>query len=273
MDRKQMVLALVTVVFAGAAIAAPFTAHMTADPYDSTPDGTPTPNSNNDGTPDLYEAVNRLLGTAHTANEGIDGLMLDGTSNPDALWFLGGGGGSVVLIGLTAGYQNTLGVYTDPGVGAQRTDLLGPYSGNGFLGDGTAADPYNATAFNTMGQFGFYLTSSGASLERFYSEPELNWDASVGIVDHMVTYSLPGLAGQTTYVDFGSGAELYTWNNPYLVGWEDVPLEGELVGDEDYDDMIYIFDARPSGLPDGGSTAALLLIATSIMALYRKRRG
>ncbi len=36
------------------------------------------------------------------------------------------------LIGLTAGNSNTIGVYTDIGVGAVKTAILGPYSGFGF---------------------------------------------------------------------------------------------------------------------------------------------
>ncbi len=135
------------------------------------------------------------------------------------------------MIGLTAGNHNTLGIYTDLGIGANKTSVLGPYWGFGFEGDGSSSNPFPASmiTLDTDSNFGWYLNSDGAL---YYSESDLNpsgWD-------HMMTFHLTD-APDSIYIDLGNGSILWELHYPYLITWEDLNM-----GDEDYDDMIYIVD-------------------------------
>ena len=100
--------------------------------------GIPTPNDDNDGVPDINDAVNLLLGSEpgdagyYATNADLDALLV---SN-DALW--SNLTDVVALVGLTASYSNTLGIYTDAGTGSATQEILGPNSGYGFTGEGTA---------------------------------------------------------------------------------------------------------------------------------------
>jgi hypothetical protein len=116
-------------LIAGSALATPFPSNVANDSYSGELNGTPTAKDDNDGVPDIYNAINQLMGnTDLTGNEDADPLFHE----PDPIWEHMNGGAA--LISLTAGHSNTLGVYTDLGVGAVRTDIMGPYSGFGFAG-------------------------------------------------------------------------------------------------------------------------------------------
>jgi len=242
------------------AVAGPFPPAVAADAYDPTPDLVPTANYNNDGTPDIYEAVNQLLGTAYTGNGDVDPLFVPN----DEVWTELNG--SIALIGLTAGNSNTVGTYTGLGTGAGQSAVLGPFSGFGFTGDGTAANPYPAamTSLGTGTNFGWYLNSSGAM---YFSEAALN---PVGL-DHMMTFDLPGLNGTSIYVDYTSGPVEITLNDPFLIAWEDLPWNGQTLGDDDYDDMMYIID-KVGPIPAPG---AILLgcVGTGLVGWMRRRRA
>lgn len=224
-----------SVLLSSTVFAAPFTANVMNDVYASSANGIATANDENDGIPDLHDAVNQILGTSYTANEQLDDRFVE----PDSI-FTATGQHSVALIGLTAGNTNTLGFYTDTGVGANKTDLLGPISGFGIPHSGTSADPYTAASFNFTGDFGWYLQSNSTT---YYSEADLN----DGGWDHMMTFTIPELNGQTLWIDTGAGAFEYTFTNAFLIGWEDLPYNqstGQL-GDDDYDDMMYLVDFKP----------------------------
>jgi hypothetical protein len=259
--KKVMSVLLGVLVCAGAAVAGPFPSTVTNDVYGiaqgGSANGIPTANNNNDGVPDIHDAINQLLGTSYTQNYQVDALYVDS----DSIWQ---DVGAVSLIGMTAGNSNTLGVYTDLGVGAAKTAVIGPYSNNfGFLGDGTAAHPYPAGTTGLGGgtSFGWYLNSSGAN---YYSEAALNELD----LDHMMTFELAGLKGQTIWVDYGNGPMQITLNNPYLICWEDLPWSNGALGDEDYDDMMYVVDMIPTPLPG----AILLGMLGLGCAGYRLRR-
>lgn len=61
-----------------------------------------------------------------------------------------------------------------------------------------------------------------------------------------------------------------TLNDPYLIGGEDLPYSGGKLGDEDYDDMMYLVD-RVSPVPAPG---AVLLsgLGLSLHGWLRRRR-
>jgi hypothetical protein len=245
------------------ASAGPFPPYLASDAYDASPDAIPTPNGDNDGIPDIHDAVNQILGTSYSTNANVDSLFLE----PDVTWreF----NGSIALIGLTAGNTNTVGYYTNLATGGNRTALLPNFSGFGFEGDGTAADPYPATKFhlNPGSNFGWYLNSSGTN---YFSDAGLNGNG----LDHMITYDLAGASGKTLYVDYNNDGlydDTWTLNHPYLIAWEDLPWDGTHLGDEDYDDMMYLVD-RVSPVPAPG---ALLLgtLGAGLVNWLRRRRA
>jgi len=214
--------------------------------------GIPSAKDNNDLIPDIFQAVNQLLGTTYTHNWQVDSLFYQ----PDSIWQQQLNG-TVALIGLTAGYSNTLGVYTDLGVGSAKTSVIGPYSGYGFKGTGTIGSPYPAATLGLAYQslYGFYLKSvNSSSTAYYYSEDSLNpsgWD-------HMMTFDLKELSGTSIYINKGAGPESYTFNHPYLLAWED-----QNMGDEDYDDMMYVIDGISSPVvPEPGT---LLLLGSGLV--------
>lgn len=248
---------------ATSALAAPFTASVTNDSYQSVVNGIPTANDHNDGSPDLYEAANVVLGTSYTTNTDLDSrfVTLDEV-------FVGNGKHSIALIGLTAGNQNTLGVYTDIGTAANKTAVLGPETGYGFTGDGSVANPFTGATFDITGNFAWYLESVGATTETYYSEAALN-TPDQGL-DHMMTFAMSELNGQSVFVDYGSGAMSYTFANAFMIGWEDLRLLNGVLGDDDYDDMIYLVDFRPVHVSESSNLALLIMGLLAMAAVRRK---
>jgi len=217
--------------------------------------GIPTANYNNDDGPDLFDAYNALVGTSYDSNQALDKHLLD----PRAVWSSDCGKPMVALVGLSAGYRNTLGIYSDLATGGGKTIVLGPESGFGFK------SPYLGAELDVTGEFGFFLHANQA--EYYYSDVALNTDGW----ERTMVFDLSVLAGTTLWIDLDGALTEHTLRNPYLVGWEDLPFANGLLGDEDYDDMIYLVDlGKCTQVPDAGSSVVLLGAAlVGLMGLRR----
>ena len=221
--------------------------------------GIPTAYDRSSGDPDIHDAINQLTGSGTTRNYQVDGLFVGGD---DGTW--SNQNGQMALVSLSAGYSNSLGYYTDLGVGTVRTELMNSLSGYGMQGSGTVADPYPGALLGLGANepFGWYLDANGQTY--YYSEDALN----PGGWDHLMTYDLGALS---FYADFGSGAELVSLNNAYVLAWEDLAWNGTSLGDDDFNDVIVVVgEVRPgTEVPE---PATLLLVGAGALALGIVRR-
>lgn len=229
--------------------------------------GIPTPNSGT-GEPEIYQAINQLLGSSYTSNAGLDPLVLPGST---ATWTDTGNGGYTV-IGLGAGANNTLDVYDAATPGTLISPFgVATYTGN-VIFPGTSADPYPSvgSSFAPGTSFGFVLHEDyNSEINNWYSNPIYNSDG----MDHIVVYDLGALSGQQIWVQApGGSAEQITLNHPYFIGFEDRPFDNLTTGDPsdlDYNDLMVLVDGVSSAVPEPTTWA---LLAVGLMALFAFRR-
>ncbi len=286
--KLNVMLAIMFMFVASNVFAQPFTPDIANDVYGilqggGNLPGVSTPNDDNDnlaGVPnpaDINDAINLLLGTAHTHNSDVDNLQFTG---PDSTWqdlSDQNNDGTFILISLTAANSNSLRVYSTaaPGVKIPVVGLTGQ-SGFGFTGDGTsAATPFTAglSPLAPGTNFGWSIESvpTAGPIDVWDSNPALNPDG----LDHMLTYRLSALAGQEVWVQIGAApAFLYEFKDPYLIAWEDKPvnLQTGKLGDEDYDDLIYLVD-RVQPIPEPMTMALFGSGLVGFAMTRRKKRS
>ena len=250
-----LILFFTSFLWNGTAAAGFFPNNVQNDVWSGVDNDIPTARDGNDGVPDIFDAVNLLINQTFTANMDVDDRLVD--PDADNIWTQTEEISRVALIGLTAANSNTIGFYTDLGTGSTQTDILGSMPAFGFQGDGlTSATAFTGATFSVNSDtFGWYLRSENGTTNTFFSEPGLNSDGW----EHMMTFGLPELEEETRWIKFGGGAQLFEFINPFLITWEDLNKGG----DQDYDDMIYIF-ARVEPVPE---PATMLLVGSGLIGL------
>jgi hypothetical protein len=256
------------------AVAGPFSGPVTGDSYNSNKNGVPTPNmtniTNSNGGPyDLFNAVNYLYGSnTYESNSALDPLYYAN----DSTWVMNSGHAAVRQIGGTAKNSNKFGFfYYDANVQLKKSPAL-VNTGEIFqwAGAGTITNPFPGNDFSmTKGTtIGWYIESTDwktGTVTTFYSDPQLNPDG----YDHMVTYSLSGLAGNNDWIQLPYVlTEIPFSTTTYLIGFED-RLFGDYggqfngtLGDDDYNDLLILIDS--SGItpsPHSIASAALSSVA------------
>jgi len=261
----------------GAWAQGPYPTNLTNGTYGGTV-GYVTPN---DGTGEfeLYQAVNNLLAnsstpSSYTNNGQLDPLEYSGSTTT---WQSTTSNGGYAFIGLGAGATNTLDVYSTATPNTLVNVFGGGFTGYGAAGTGSSGSPYPGvgSAITPAGQFGFVLSSNNpytSTITNWNSNPSDNFDG----MDHMVVYNLTALEGATIYVQTpGGGPETaVTLNDPYLIGFEDLPETNPVTGspsDIDYNDYIVLVDGiAPVPEPMTVALFAFGLLAMAGFALRRK---
>ena len=273
---KKVLLPLALMLSATPAVWAngPYTGSLLSDLYDAAPNGIVTPNSLQDAEGsagnDLYDVVNAIQGSSFTNNAQLDSYQYLGQ---DSVWqnLTGpGGDATFTLIGVGAGAYDTLRVYDTANPGTKLN--IAEATGFGLTGDGSLLNPFPAFISPLAGgtQFGWNVYSILDSATEWDSDPTKNSDG----LDHMITYRLTDLIGKSAYLDLGGEAPVeYTFQDPYLIGFEDLALKDGKLGDEDFNDLVYVVDRVAPVAPEPISTALFLTGgATMAGALIRRRR-
>jgi len=182
-----------------------------------------------DSPSDEVEAV--LAGIEDSAGTGLTLNLVDTEI------FTGAGAVSIILEEL-AGYKNntTFGWYEDNNAGNSGQIFSGSDS-NGASGN---------LDFGIATNFGFYIDPNGVRNNRMYTEHLLNSHDD----QQVVIFAIEELT------------------DTYILGWEDLDLNGGSGGDRDFQDMI--LRVKITSVPEPGS---LVLLALGLLGLISIRRN
>jgi hypothetical protein len=103
--------------------------------------------------------------------------------------------------------------------------------------------------FSALTNFGFYINPNGSIADRMYTQNERNTHNDYQVAIFKIEES----------------------PNQYILGWEDLDLNGSTGGDRDYQDMIVRVSIRPATVPEPGTLALLGIGLLIVVALSRPR--
>lgn len=149
-------------------------------------------------------------------------------------------GASSIILEELAGYKNntTFGWYNTSTNVSQQI-----FSGSDGKGSNAEID------FGSQMNVGFYIDSNGQTNNRMYTENDLNSHNDIQVAIFKIE-------------------EL---ENSYILGWEDLDLNGGTGGDRDYQDMIV--RVTVSQVPEPGSLALLGLGLLGLIASRKKAKN
>ena len=232
-----------------------------------------------DGNPPgtLYTVMQSLIGNSgYNVNAAVN--RVDDSS--DQIWTAANGTGASTMLLTIAGFRgvNSFGIFnlSNP---SQTLQIFGGGTSpttSQSIGFDNGTVTVNGNSLHVGTDFGFYLNTPNNT---WYSVQGLNTYEGDDGGDQMVTLktstsqllnlSAPNLAG------WGSPGGTVAWNlGSFILGWEDLPVNGSDKGDVDYQDMVLeISGVTPVPEPTTVLAGAMLLLPFGIQTLriFRKR--
>ncbi len=240
---------------------------------------------------DIFNAINKvftdrgLASPGYTSNGDTDAVQW---TAPNEFWhqLADTDSSDFAFISITAANTNRLGVYPVPGgTPGTATFFSLSFTGTQFTGSGTMADPYPGFVNPFANQdFAFALKSTPQNIT--LNNPEIIWSSDVSEnvdgIDHMLTFDLAALAGQTLYikVDGNNDGDLNDPEdvvkeieliNPFVLAWED-KKDGLSTFDSDYNDAIFLVTKIRPGETVIPEPMSMVLFGSGIAGLVATRK-